>query len=74
MKLLLQLIDQPNLPEDMVSKIEFTLRIGAKFLLPKYDQWVDMLLKLLPQSSEDLKKATMGQVCMNDFYFNNRGM
>lgn len=62
MKLLLQLIDQPNLPEDMVSKIEFTLRIGAKFLLPKYDQWVDMLLKLLPQSSEDLKKATMGQL------------
>lgn len=62
MKLLLKLVDEPNLSHLIVSKIKSTLHIGAHFLLPKPEARLDLLLSLLPQSAEDLKKSTIGQV------------
>ena len=62
MKLLLKLIDQPNLQQNNFDLIESTLKVGAQFLLPEPQARVELLLSLLPQTSDDLKSATIGQV------------
>ena len=62
MKQLLKLIDEQNLCPRLVSKIKSTLQIGAQFLLPKAESRIELLLSLLPQNADDLKKATIGQV------------
>ena len=57
MKQLLKLIDEPQLCPTLVSKIKHTLQIGAQFLLPKAESRIELLLSLLPQSADDLKKS-----------------
>ena len=62
MSLLLNMIDEANVPNKIMSKIESTLQIGAQFLLPRPEQRTEMLLAKLPRNSGDLEKVSTGQV------------
>ena len=59
---LLKLIDEAKDNSTIIESITTTLKNGAQYLLPKPEERVEMLLSLLPKSSEDLNKASYGQV------------
>ena len=60
--LLLKLIDETKDEKHIVTCITNTLTNGAQYLLPKPEERIEMLLRLLPKSASDLQKTTYGQV------------
>lgn len=61
--LLLKLMDEKTKSDNNISvKVETALQNGAQFLLPAAEDRIEMLLALLPKSSEDLEKTSLGQV------------
>lgn len=66
---LLKLIEESKEGEVITDLAISTLKIGAPYLLPEPEKRVELLLALLPKSSEDLLKATKGEVLLI-FFFN----
>ena len=63
--LLLKLIDESKDNPDIQTCVTNTLKNGAQYLLPKPEERIELLLSLLPKTSDDLQKATSGDVRLN---------
>ena len=66
---LLKLIEDARDSQAIIDHATTTMKIGAQYLLPQSEERVELLLALLPKTSEDLSKATYGEVFFHSFSY-----
>lgn len=59
---LLSLLESEKESKTIIDLVISTMKIGAQYLLPQPEEWVELLLSLLPKTSEELLKSTYGEV------------
>ena len=62
--LLLKLINESKDNQHIQQCVTNTLKNGAQYLLPKPEERIELLLSLLPKTSDDLQKASSGDVSL----------
>lgn len=60
---LLNLLESEKESKMVIDLVILTMKIGAQYLLPQPEERVELLLSLLPKTSEELSKSTYGEVC-----------
>lgn len=60
--ILLRLLESSKESKTIIDLVISTMKIGAQYLLPQPEERVELLLSLLPKTSEELSKSTYGEV------------
>lgn len=59
---LLSLLESARESKTVIDLVISTMKIGAQYILPQPEERVELLLSLLPKTSEELSKSTYGEV------------